>query len=301
VDGVSAGAVTGYTFYAVTEDHTISAVFATEGYTLTVTAGGNGGVSRDPDQAVYAPGSGVTLTAIADPGWVFTGWSGDLSGSANPAVITMDGDKDITATFARVDTIKTFTFAFSLPNPSSYGQRVAFVALVLPDAWGSGMPSGTVTFKEGETILGTGTLNWWGLATFSTSSLSVGTHSITAVYNGNDTFTGSSSPAFTQRVNKASVTVKLTSSANPSTTGQPVTFTATLSVKTPGSGTPTGTVTFKEGCTTLGTVVVDGTGQASYTTGSLSPGVHFITAVYSGDDRFNGNASLPRRQGVMCG
>src|SRR5206468_4179625 len=110
-------------------------------------------------------------------------------------------------------------------------------------------PSGTVTFKDGTTTLGTGTLSS-GQATFSTTSLSGGAHSITAVYGGDGSFNTSTSAAVTQTVNTASTTTTLSSDFNPSVFGQPVTFTAAV---TSSAGTATGTVTFKEGATTLGT------------------------------------------------
>jgi hypothetical protein len=68
-------------------------------YTLTVNIDGQGTVARDPDQAVYASGSSVELTAMPAAGWYFAGWSGDLGGYANPANVTMDSNKTVTATF----------------------------------------------------------------------------------------------------------------------------------------------------------------------------------------------------------
>ncbi len=78
----------------------ITATFAQNTYALTVTMVGNGTVSKSPDQASYLFGSTVELTATASPGWIFTGWSGDTSGSSNPLSVTMDGNKSITANFA---------------------------------------------------------------------------------------------------------------------------------------------------------------------------------------------------------
>lgn len=68
-------------------------------YELTINIVGSGSVAKDPDKVKYPPGTVVTLTAIADPGWTFSYWSGDLSGSANPETITMDSAKTVTATF----------------------------------------------------------------------------------------------------------------------------------------------------------------------------------------------------------
>jgi len=80
------------------------------------------------------------------------------------------------------------------------------------------------------------------------------------------------------------------SSLNPSVFGQSVTFTATVSAVSPGAGTPSGTVTFKDGTTTLGTGTLSG-GVATLATSALSLGAHSITAVYGGDSNFNGSAS----------
>jgi hypothetical protein len=83
---------------------------------------------------------------------------------------------------------------------SSQGDEVTFTALVTPSSAGI-TPTGTVTFMDGATTLGTGTLNASRQASFTTSSLSVGSHSITAVYGGDSNFTGSTSLALTQTVN----------------------------------------------------------------------------------------------------
>ena len=68
-------------------------------YTLTTNVAGNGTITKNPEQAQYASGTVVQLTATPNTGYVFAGWSGDLSGSANPTTITMNGDKIVTATF----------------------------------------------------------------------------------------------------------------------------------------------------------------------------------------------------------
>jgi uncharacterized repeat protein (TIGR02543 family) len=82
-------------------------------YTLTVNVGGSGSVSKNPDQATYTYGTPVQLTATAEPGWTFSGWSGDLTGSTNPDTITMDSDKTVTATFIGVETLNLdFSFTY---------------------------------------------------------------------------------------------------------------------------------------------------------------------------------------------
>jgi Leucine-rich repeat (LRR) protein len=79
--------------------YTLIANFALDTYSLTIT-GANGAVGRDPAKAAYAYGETVTLQATANTHYHFSGWSGDVSGAANPATITMDGDKTVVAVFA---------------------------------------------------------------------------------------------------------------------------------------------------------------------------------------------------------
>jgi len=90
------------------------------------------------------------------------------------------------------------TSLVSTPNPSTVGQTVTFTATV--KAATSGTPTGTVTFKDGTTTIGTGALSA-GKATFKTSKLAKGIHSITAVYGGSTSYLGSTSPVLKQTVN----------------------------------------------------------------------------------------------------
>jgi len=81
----------------------VSAVFTPMQHTVTVAVTGQGSVARDPDQTEYSFGSDVNLTAVpADRGWVFSHWEGDITGSANPAIVEIDGDKSLAAVFTDV-------------------------------------------------------------------------------------------------------------------------------------------------------------------------------------------------------
>jgi hypothetical protein len=181
------------------------------------------------------------------------------------------------------------------PAPSSstvFGQSVTFTAFVTATPPGTGTPTGTVTFKDGGVQIGTGTLNG-GSATLTINTLSVAPHSITAEYGGDTVFGGSSSlpPPLIQTVVQASTTTSLTVSPSAPTLGAPLTLTATVGVTLPGSGTPTGTVTFMDGNTALGTSTLSG-GQASTTinnTTALGIGPQPFTATYSGDSNFAGS------------
>jgi phospholipase C len=192
----------------------------------------------------------------------------------------------ISAPLNQVVLAATTTTLVSSPNPSSYGQALVFTATVTSSN-GSPPNGEVVAFRQGTTVLGTGTLNS-GTATFSTSTLAVGTKSIKAVYGGDANYASSTSTALSQVVTQANSTTAVTSSQNPSSYGQPVTFTATVTPQF--SGTPTGTVTFEDGTTTLKTIALSG-GIASYTTSTLVKGTHTISAIYDGDTNFNGSAA----------
>src|SRR5450631_3110114 len=180
----------------------------------------------------------------------------------------------------------TSTAVSSSLNPSTYGSSVKFTATVTPST-----ATGLVTFKDGSTTLGTGSLSS-GKATFSTSTLIAGSHSITASYGGDANFNVSTSTALSQTVNKANTTTTLASSANPSNYGSSVKFTATVTLST-----ATGLVTFKDGSATLGTGTL-ASGKATFSTSTLIAGSHSITASYGGDANFNVSTSTALSQTV---
>jgi hypothetical protein len=171
----------------------------------------------------------------------------------------------------------TSTSVASDLNPSSDGSLVTFTASV------SGLtgvsPGGNVTFKDGAAALGTVPLAA-GVATFSTSALSVGYHNITAIYGGDANNSPSASPPLVQAVDASTVapsTTALTLSPGTISVGQSVTLSATV------TGTnPTGAVTFNEGTSALGTgLLVNGT--ATLGIDVLTVGSHDLIASYSGD------------------
>jgi hypothetical protein len=180
----------------------------------------------------------------------------------------------------------TATALSSLPNPSVYGQAVTFTATVTSSS-GAPPDGETTTFMKGTTVLGTGVLSG-GSASFKTSALTAGTNSITAVYGGDSNLAGSKSKGVNQVVDKATITTTLTSSLNPSSFGQSVTFTAKVAPEF--SGTVTGTVTFYDGTTALKIVGLSG-GVAKYATSTLSSGSHTITAKYNGNVDFVGSSA----------
>jgi len=222
---------------------------------------------------------------------IYQGAPTDFSGSTSNIVSQV-----VTAPIA------TTTVLGSAPNPSVFGGTVVFTATVARSS-GTGTPTGTVNFYQcataactgTPTLLGSGTLSS-GKATFSTSSLPVGTTYIEAVYLGvTGSFSASTSNVVSQVVTAPiATTTVLTSTPNPSGLGKPVTLTATVT-KSSGSGTPSGTVSIYLG-TPSGTHSLLGTGtltlgKATLVTSSLPAGTDSLYAVYAGDSNFSGSTS----------
>jgi hypothetical protein len=257
-------------------------------------------------EPVFAtPGSSQTVPYVLDVrnGSASTDLEDILSSAAGPqqgslTLGTPDTWQMLLATFRTIGTASSTTGVTSSVNPSVSGQPVTFTATVKAGTAGVGTPTGTVTFKDGANTLGTGALNSTGQAKFTISKLAVGSHPITASYGGDAKFSGSTSSTLNQTVKKASTTTLVSSSANPSVSGQPVTFTATVTAKSPGTGIPTGTVTFKDGANTLGTGTLDSSGHAMFVTSPLAVASHSITASYGGDANFNGSISTTLNQTV---
>jgi len=179
-------------------------------------------------------------------------------------------------------------------NPTVPNYPVTYTATVTGSG---GTPTGSITFKDGGSTLGTVDLSGGMAGSGMIYYSSTGTHSITAVYSGDSTYSGSTSAALTEYVDNSNspTTVSLTSSKNPSAPGQSVTFTAT--VNSSASGTPTGFLTFWDGTNELGTMAMNGK-SAAFSTSTLSLGAHSITAGYGGDLVFASSTSSPLTQTV---
>jgi uncharacterized delta-60 repeat protein len=176
-------------------------------------------------------------------------------------------------------------------NPSIGGQSVTFTATFAVSGAGAGTPAGNVDFLDGVNPICTAKTLTLGAATCTTTALSIGSHSITAVYAGDANFNGSTSSALTQNVTKTLTTTAVGTSKTPTVFGESVTFTATVTVVPPGAGTPTGTVAFNDGANAIAgcTSQAVAAGIATCTTTALSVSSHTINAMYSGDNDFEGS------------
>jgi hypothetical protein len=216
----------------------------------------------------------IVLTGLpVGTGYIASSYSGDsnFTGSISNEV------------FQVVKKAVTAMEVSSSPNPAFVRQTVTFTALVSSQYQGA--VSGTVTFASGGVSLGSATLAN-GQASVTTAFSAPGNHAITAKYLGDSNNKNSASSGPKEVVTKYPSSTTVVSNLNPSVVGQQVTFTATVST----SGSPTGTVTFKSGATTLGTVGLTGN-SASLSTSALPAGTHIIKAVYSGDATFAASTS----------
>jgi len=379
-------------------------VSATYGAPTTLTATLRSGFTALPGETISFALAGGTLlgTAVTDANGLAT-----LTLSQSLAA----GDYSFTASFAgdaNYDTSQspaqsldisqaaTSTAISSSANPAAVGQTVTFTATVSNGT--PFVPPGTVTFMDGTTVLGSGTLNGSGVATGSYPFVSGGNHTITAIYggdsnfvtsgssaivqvvtppsspfsptsisvpavdtaygaattftatltsgstdvagepvaftlaggtplgtaitnlngvailtltdslaSGNYTFTASfagdayyaagSSPSQDINVSTTASSTAVTSSINPLASGQTILFSAVVTNNTP--TVATGSVTFMDGTNSLGSITLDSTGTATYSTSLTTLGTHSITAVYSGDSRFSGSTSAALQQSVI--
>lgn len=270
-------------------------------FTLTAPASGPAGVPFDVTVNV-ANGDGSTYqgtvhftssdsTATLPSDYTFTTVDANTHKFASGATLGTSGSQTITAADAHQSSTAgtatvnvggkaaSATTLTSSAQPSTYLQQITLTAIVTAT---SGAPTGQVTFKDGASTIGTGTLTG-GVASIAISTLTVGTHSITAAYGGDTNFSGSNSATLSQIVNRASTTTALTSIPNPSIVNQQVTFTATVAGHN--GGTPTGSITFKQGTTILATTSLV-SGSATFATTYTTSGSRSITAAYSGDGSF---------------
>jgi hypothetical protein len=238
-----------------------------DGETLLVTSPVNGSGVATLSTTTLAAGAHV-LTAV------YSGSAGFIASSSSALTETISSPASTTTTLV------------AAPNPAQTGQSVTLTATISPHPTGSSL--GTVSFYDGETLLGTGEVNSSGVATFSTLGFAAGAHSLTAAYSGDAGFAASSSTAVSETITSV-VTITTTATTlaaapNPASTGKPVVFTATVAPAP--TGTTPGTVSFYHGSILLGTETVNSSGEATFTTSSLPVGALSITAVYSGNAGF---------------
>jgi hypothetical protein len=208
------------------------------------------------------------------------------SGDSNYAVVS----SSLIQTVQSANTQVTLTAS---ANPATYATPVVLTATVTSNG---GLATGTVNFTDGGIAIGSAALNTGGVATLSISSLAPGTHSIVANYAGDGRASASTSTPLALNV-RQTTSVALATSASPAQTLSAVLLSA--AVTNSGVTPVTGTVTFAEGTTLLGTAAVGATGHATLTVASLAAGNHTIVASYGGDNNDFSSVSPELTQGVL--
>jgi len=297
--------------YVVGGSVTVTWTVTAQTTSTTVAFGGNplsrsitspGGAPGDilDDAAVTSGASPFTSTHAFIPTkagtYMVTGDYAGCGGCVPPLNASSSGAVDLV-----VGQANTTTAVSADVNPSVTGQTVTFTATVTDDPAGSGAPTSGVTFYADGVSIGSDTLTGdpatatW-TEPFNAADLPM-PMPITASYGGDANYNGSNnntSPLL-QQVNEASTTTAVSADVDPSVTGQTVTFTATVTADPPGSGIPTGDVTFhiedKNGVDILGvdpSATLDGLGKATYPTDLMKASLskYTVTADYSGSPRY---------------
>lgn len=245
-------------------------------------------VATSPDTSVAANNAYAGVAAVS----AATLWA---VGSANAGAVP----QTLIATTPLTPTL-TLT---SSANPSVTGQATTYSVSV---AGGIGAPvaTGAVIFSDGAAVLcDNAALDASGAATCTTSLSTAGAHTVTATYSGDDNYLAAAAQ-LSQQVNPDPTTLTLVSSANPAPASSPVVFTATWSATAPGTGTPTGTVTFENGGTAVPSCTDVPLGAFAAAQCILSfdtVGTDDITAVFGNDPNFAASTSNIVAETVAAG
>jgi hypothetical protein len=224
-----------------------------------------------------------------------------LPAGAHSITAVYSGDGNLTAATSAMWTqvvgerVATTTTLLPPVNPSLGGQRSTLTATVAPSTPASQQPSGTLTFRDGGTVLGRTSLTG-GSGSLAVSLLDAGSHAVSVTYSGDGDFLASTSTPLALQVlsvggGPAPTATSLVAGPTPLLFGQPVTFKASVAAVS-GSDAPSGSVYFAdESGTVLGSAALDGSGQALLSTSAFSPGPHRVKAVYAGGSRFAHSSS----------
>lgn len=182
--GSSAPAFTSYIDYFSNSVDPIVEPDDQEQNSLFVTVSGGGSVVKNPNQAVYACGTPVQLTANADPDWVFAGWSDDLSGTNNPTTITMDRPRFVTANFVPTSGTVVSANTSGVPGISSSNPCASGIPVEILRDSGVDIRDFTVTIQLTNLDLCD------GLASFTEGDFlsNIGETSFDVVNNGNGSY-----------------------------------------------------------------------------------------------------------------
>jgi hypothetical protein len=231
--------------------------------------------------AITINGAGVATLALKNLNAGFHTFDAVFNGNTN------FGSSDAGAQSLTIGQANTATALTASSSTSGVGQPVTFTATVTPVSPSTVTPVGSVTFLVNGSSVQTVAINSAGKATLTLTNLPFGAPTVQADYNGNTNFAASQSNTLTHNVVLGSTTT--VAASGPTSFGQSVTFTATVS----GAGaTPTGSVTFIIDGVNDGSVPLSG-GLASIGLNTLGAGTHTIVATYSGDSNYGASSNSP--------
>jgi sugar lactone lactonase YvrE len=216
-------------------------------------------------------------TLSAGSHFILATYSGNTNYAPSTSAVLPEGVLS-TATITTLSSSSTTTLA---------GQPASFTAIVSST---TSIPTGIVAFEQGGVSIGQGQLNAQGVATFSTTALAVGTQIITAIYGGNGNYNSSTSAGLQHTVVLATPSLILTGPSTAVDAGRTFRLTATLSSN---GATPSGTLTLRNGGTTIASQSVSADGTFSFANLSLGVGTYQLTAAFSGDTNNAPAVSVP--------
>jgi Bacterial Ig-like domain (group 3) len=310
LNGGTLFALGGYTNYTLTNVSALTPSIVGQSVAFTTTLASTSGGAVPTGSITYSYTSGTNNPLNSTP--VFLGTAALVNGQASLTTSSLvpnhyhiiatysgdltDGYSPGSTTLVQVVLANPTTTVSASASSVDVGGSVTFTATVNPDGIFF-VPLGTVTFMDGSTVLATVPLNaldqWTAssssqLATFTTSSLGAGIHSITTVYSGDLNFAGGTSSIFNETVVATTTTTLSDNGPNPSNWGDAVSFTATVS----GGLAINGETVFIEDASNANAVVASPTLSGStvtFTISNLSMGSHHLFAVYNGDPIHSGS------------
>jgi hypothetical protein len=257
-----------------------SPTFVGQPVTFTTTVSSNYGPIPDGELVKFYDGTTLLGSLpLASQKATFT--TSKLSAKTHGMKATYVGDTKFASSAGFVNQVvegyPTTTTLTSSLNPSIFGQTVTMTSTVKTS--GPYTLTGKVVFRNGTTRFGASTPNISGVATLTISNLNAGSNPLTAVYQSDANNAASTSAVLNQVVEQTKSSATITSSPNPSTVGQAVTFTAKVTSPTT---IPKGPVTFTAGTKVLGTAQLSA-GKTTFTTSLLPAGSTVVKVTYAGD------------------
>ncbi|GAA4092019.1 beta strand repeat-containing protein [Nocardioides kongjuensis] len=284
---------------ATSTSSSVSPGSAVHGQPVTLSASVTTGAGTPTGDVVFTVGGTEVGRAGVDTSGNASTVVTDLPVGSNQVVASYTGDDVYAGSTATQRTVNVAKAAVSValagpPGSTVSGQAAGYTATVTVEAPGGGTPAGQVQLLvDGSNVGGPVTLDN-GVAVFApVTSLGAGTHTVEARYAGNADYLAGADQ-LEQDVDAADTTTVVQANPSPSVQDQNVTLTASVAAVSPGTGAPSGTVTFYAGTDALGAVPLVASASGSLATldvDDLPAGTHQVTARYAGDDDYRASES----------